>query len=164
MQGGFGWQDYCVTDGKGPLGAIKLPPGVPLETALSLFGITGLTAYFGMVDVAAVKAGDTVVVSGAAGSTGSLAAQIAKNLGANVIGIAGGAKKKAWLTNELKLDAGIDYILPEAIGRRKTPIIRRAMATRRSRRTPACSASAGLLRSARNDRIRLTSGSAPRPR
>ncbi|HEY2388600.1 MAG TPA: NADP-dependent oxidoreductase [Candidatus Binatia bacterium] len=109
VQGGFGWQDYCVTDGKGPLGAIKLPPGVPFETALSLFGITGLTAYFGVVDVAAVKAGDTVVVSGAAGSTGSLAAQIAKNLGAKVIGIAGGAKKKAWLTGELKLDAGIDY-------------------------------------------------------
>src|SRR5207245_11199107 len=94
VQGGFGWQDYCVTDGKGPLGAMKLPPGVPLETALSLFGITGLTAYFGMVDVAAAKAGDTVVVSGAAGSTGSLAAQVAKNLGAHVIGIAGGAKKK----------------------------------------------------------------------
>jgi NADPH-dependent curcumin reductase len=109
VQGGFGWQDYCVTDGKGPLGAIKLPPGVLFETALSLFGITGLTAYFGMVDVAAVKAGETVVVSGAAGSTGSLAAQIAKNLGAKVIGIAGGAKKKAWLTSELKLDAGIDY-------------------------------------------------------
>lgn len=109
VQGGFGWQDYCVTDGKGPLGALKLPPGVPFETALSLFGITGLTAYFGMVDVAAVKAGDTVVVSGAAGSTGSLASQIAKNLGAKVIGIAGGAKKKAWLTSDLKLDAAIDY-------------------------------------------------------
>src|SRR5262249_43909469 len=119
VQGGFGWQEYCVTDGKGPLGAMKLPPGVPLETALSLFGITGLTAYFGMVDVAEVKAGDTVVGSraagstgaapGAAGSTGSLAAQIAKNLGARVIGIAGGAKKKTWLTKELKLDAAIDY-------------------------------------------------------
>ncbi len=119
VQGGFGWQDYCVTDGKGPLGAIKLPPGVPLETALSLFGITGLTAYFGMVDVAAVKAGDTVVVSGAAGSTGSLAAQIAKNLGATVIGIAGGAKKKAWLTGELKLDAAIDYKSEDVAARLK---------------------------------------------
>jgi NADPH-dependent curcumin reductase CurA len=109
VQGGFGWQDYCLTDGKGPLGAMKLPPGIPLETALSLFGITGLTAYFGVVDVAAVKAGDTVLVSGAAGSTGSLAAQIAKNLGARVVGIAGGGKKKAWLVDELKLDAAIDY-------------------------------------------------------
>ena len=109
VQGGFGWQEYSVTDGKGPLGAIKLPAGVPLETALSLFGITGLTAYFGMVDVARVQAGDTVAVSGAAGSTGSLAAQIAKNLGAGVIGIAGGPKKKAWLTGELKLDGAIDY-------------------------------------------------------
>jgi NADPH-dependent curcumin reductase CurA len=109
VQGGFGWQDFCVTDGKGPLGALKMPPGVPLETALSLFGITGLTAYFGTVDVAGVKAGDTVLVSGAAGSTGSLAAQIARNLGARVIGVAGGPKKKAWLTGELKLDGAIDY-------------------------------------------------------
>jgi NADPH-dependent curcumin reductase CurA len=109
VQGGFGWQEYCVTDGTGPLGAIKLPPGVPLDTALSLFGITGLTAYFGTVDVAGVQAGETVLVSGAAGSTGSLAAQIAKNLGARVIGIAGGPKKQAWLTTELKLDAAIDY-------------------------------------------------------
>lgn len=109
VQGGFGWQDYCVSDGKGPLGAMKLPPGVPLETALSLFGITGLTAYFGMVDVAVVRPGDTVAVSGAAGSTGSLAAQIAKNLGARVIGIAGGARKQAWLLDALKLDAAIDY-------------------------------------------------------
>jgi hypothetical protein len=119
VQGGFGWQDYCVTDGKGPLGALKLPPGVPFETALSLFGITGLTAYFGMVDVAAVKAGDTVVVSGAAGSTGSLASQIAKNLGAKVIGIAGGAKKKAWLTSDLKLDAAIDYKSEDVAARLK---------------------------------------------
>lgn len=117
VQGGFGWQDYCVTDGKGPLGALKLPPGVPLETALSLFGITELTAYFGMVDVAAIRAGDTALVSGAAGSTGSLAAQIAKNLGARVIGIAGGAKKKAWLTGELKLDAAIDYKAEDVSGR-----------------------------------------------
>lgn len=119
VQGGFGWQDYCVTDGKGPLGALKLPPGVPFETALSLFGITGLTAYFGMVDVAGVKAGDTVVVSGAAGSTGSLASQIAKNLGAKVIGIAGGAKKKAWLTSDLKLDAAIDYKSEDVAARLK---------------------------------------------
>ena len=109
VQGGFGWQDYCVTDGKGPLGVTKLPPGVPLETALSLFGITGLTAYFGMLDVAGVKKGETVLVSGAAGATGSVAAQIAKIQGARVIGIAGGERKKKWLAETLKLDGAIDY-------------------------------------------------------
>ena len=121
VQGGFGWQDYCVTDGKGPLGfrAIKLPPGVPLETALSLFGITGLTAYFGMLDVAAVREGDVVAVSGAAGSTGSLAAQIAKNHGATVIGIAGGPRKKAWLTEELRLQGAIDYKTEDVAARLK---------------------------------------------
>jgi NADPH-dependent curcumin reductase CurA len=119
VQGGFGWQDYCVTDGAGPLGAMKVPPGLPLETALSLFGITGLTAYFGMVDVAEVKAGDTVLVSGAAGSTGSLAAQIARNLGARVIGVAGGPRKKAWLAGELGLDAAIDYKSEDVAARLK---------------------------------------------
>src|SRR5262249_61838287 len=105
VQGGFGWQEYCVTDGKGPLGAMKLPPGVPLETALSLFGITGLTAYFGMVDVAEVKAGDTVVVSGAAGSTGPLPAQSAEKPGARGVGIAGGGQKKKGLTKKLQVQA-----------------------------------------------------------
>ena len=77
-----------------------------LLTALSLFGITGLTAYFGLLDVANPKPGETVVVSGAAGSTGSFAAQIAKIKGCRVIGIAGGDEKCGWLTKELKLGRG----------------------------------------------------------
>jgi len=109
VSGAFGWQDYAVSDGGGLVPPMKVPGGVDLATALSLFGITGLTAYFGLLDVGAPKPGDTIVVSGAAGSTGSFAAQIGKIKGARVIGIAGGAKKRAWLTRELGLDAAIDY-------------------------------------------------------
>ncbi len=109
VTGSWGWQDYAATDGSGLLAAMKIPPGVDFPTALSLFGVTGLTAYFGLLDVGAPRAADTVVVSGAAGSTGSFAAQIAKIKGCRVIGIAGGEKKCAWLTKELGLDAAIDY-------------------------------------------------------
>jgi NADPH-dependent curcumin reductase CurA len=109
VSGAYGWQDYAVTDGGGLVPASKIPAGVDFPTALSLFGITGLTAYFGLLDVCAPKAGETVVVSGAAGSTGSFAAQIAKLKGCRVIGIAGGEKKCAWLTKDLALDAAIDY-------------------------------------------------------
>src|SRR5262245_42060505 len=109
VSGAFGWQDFAVSDGGGLVPPMKIPAGVDLATALSLFGITGLTAYFGLLDVGAPKAGDTIVVSGAAGSTGSFAAQIGKIKGARVIGIAGGAKKCAWLTRDLGLDAAIDY-------------------------------------------------------
>jgi NADPH-dependent curcumin reductase CurA len=87
----------------------KIPAGVPLETALSLFGITGLTAYFGLLEIGAPKAGDAVLVSGAAGATGSIAAQIAKIRGAKVVGIAGGERKCRWLVDTLRLDGAIDY-------------------------------------------------------
>jgi NADPH-dependent curcumin reductase CurA len=74
-----------------------------------VLGITGLTAYFGLLDLGKPKAGETVVVSGAAGATGSVAGQIAKIEGAHVIGIAGGPAKCAWLTKEAHFDAAIDY-------------------------------------------------------
>jgi NADPH-dependent curcumin reductase CurA len=109
VSGAFGWQDYAVSDGGGLMAPMKVPAGVDLPAALSLFGITGLTAYFGLLDVGAPKPGDTIVVSGAAGSTGSFAAQIAKIKGGRVVGIAGGAKKCTWLTRELGVDAAIDY-------------------------------------------------------
>jgi NADPH-dependent curcumin reductase CurA len=109
VSGMFGWQDYAVSDGRGFMPVTKLPPGVPITASMSALGVTGLTAYFGMLDVGAVKAGDAVLVSGAAGATGSIAAQIAKIRGARVVGIAGGAEKCAWLTGELGLDAAIDY-------------------------------------------------------
>jgi NADPH-dependent curcumin reductase len=107
--GAFGWQDYVATDGKGFMEMRKLPPGVPPNLALSLFGITGPTAYFGIIDVGHVKAGETVVVSGAAGSTGSVAGQIAKIKGCRVIGTAGGAAKCEWLVKEAGFDGAVDY-------------------------------------------------------
>jgi NADPH-dependent curcumin reductase CurA len=109
VAGAWGWQDYAVTDGSGLVAATRIPPGVDFPTALSLFGITGLTAYFGLLDLAAPKEGDVVVVSAAAGSTGSFVAQIARLKGCRVIGIAGGEEKCAFLTKELSLDGAIDH-------------------------------------------------------
>ncbi len=109
VQGGFGWQDYVAADGRIFGGLRKVPPGVPANVALSLFGITGLTAYFGMTDIGQIKAGETVVVSGAAGSTGSVAGQIAKIKGCRVIGTAGGKEKCDWLVKVAGFDGAIDY-------------------------------------------------------
>jgi hypothetical protein len=109
VRGEFGWQDYAVTDGKSFGGMQKVPPGVPPNLALGLFGLNGLTAYIGIVEVGKVNAGETVVVSGAAGATGSVAGQIAKLKGCRVIGTAGGKEKCDWLVNEAHFDAAIDY-------------------------------------------------------
>jgi NADPH-dependent curcumin reductase len=109
VQGWFGWQDYVATDGKGLGGLRKLPPGVLPNTALSLFGITGATAYFGITEIGQIKAGETVVVSGAAGSTGSVAGQIAKIKGCRVIGTAGSKEKCDWLLKVAGFDGAIDY-------------------------------------------------------
>ena len=117
VQGAFGWQDYATASEASFLGLRKVPDGVPPNLALSLFGITGLTAYFGVLDVAAPKAGETFVVSGAAGATGSVAGMIAKQRGCRVIGIAGGEAKCQWLTKEARFDAAIDY-KSEDIGER----------------------------------------------
>lgn len=111
VQGLLGWQDYALLrSGKRELlSATKLPPGISPELALSVFGITGLTAYFGLLHIGRVKEGETVVVSGAAGATGMMVGQIAKVKGCRAIGIAGGPEKCAWLTGELGFDASIDY-------------------------------------------------------
>jgi hypothetical protein len=109
VAGAFGWQDYGVSDAGGIFPSIKIPPGVDLPTALSLLGVNGLTAYFGLLDVGRPKPGETVVVSGAAGSVGSFVAQIALLKDCRVVGIAGGARKCAWLRNELGVDDAIDY-------------------------------------------------------
>ena len=109
VNGMFGWEDYTISDGKGLMGIQKLPAGTDPLLALSLLGTTGLTAYFGTLSVGSVKAGETFVVSGAAGATGSVAGMIAKVKGCRVIGIAGGPDKCAWLTKEAGFDAAIDY-------------------------------------------------------
>jgi NADPH-dependent curcumin reductase len=117
VQGGFGWQDYIAADDHVFGGLRKLPAGVPPNLALSLYGITGPTAYFGMIDIGEIKAGETVVVSGAAGSTGSVAGQIAKIKGCRVIGTAGGKEKCDWLVNVAHFDAAIDYKSEDIGGR-----------------------------------------------
>jgi hypothetical protein len=104
-----GWQEYSIAD-EDQRSARTLPPGIDPEAALSVFGTTGMTAYFGLLDVGRVTEGDTVVVSGAAGATGSTVGQIARLKGAaRVVGIAGGPEKCRWLTEELGFDAAIDY-------------------------------------------------------
>lgn len=113
VTGMMGWQEYFVTDGSpGAMGrsVSKIPDGVEPQLMLSALGGTGLTAYFGMLDIGKPQEGDVVVVSGAAGATGSVAGQIARIKGASkVVGIAGGPEKCAWLTEELGYDAAIDY-------------------------------------------------------
>ncbi|MGO9761753.1 MAG: NADP-dependent oxidoreductase [Solirubrobacteraceae bacterium] len=108
VYGAFGAQEYALSDGNG---VMKIDPTLaPLPTYLGTLGMTGMTAYFGLFDVAHMKEGDTVVVSGAAGAVGSAAGQMAKIKGAGrVVGIAGGEEKCRWLLDELGFDAAIDY-------------------------------------------------------
>jgi NADPH-dependent curcumin reductase CurA len=108
VRGDFGWQDYAATDGKSFGGIQKLPSGTPPNFALSLLGLNGLTAYFGITEIGQIKAGETLVVSGAAGATGSIAGQIGKISG-HVICTAGSKEKCDWLVKEAHFDAAINY-------------------------------------------------------
>jgi NADPH-dependent curcumin reductase CurA len=108
VSGLVGWQEYAIADGGGNR-MQGIPDGVSPVDAVSIFGITGLTAYFGLLDVGRPKAGETVVVSGAAGATGSVVGQIAKIHGCRVVGIAGTPEKCRWLTEELGFDACVNY-------------------------------------------------------
>jgi hypothetical protein len=101
-----GWQEYAALPAKR---LTKLPATRPLTHLLSVYGVTGLTAYLGLLRVGDPKPGETVVVSAAAGAVGSIAGQVARLKGARVIGVAGGAEKCAWLTDELGFDAALDY-------------------------------------------------------
>jgi NADPH-dependent curcumin reductase CurA len=101
-----GWQDYAALPAKQ---LIKVPHVEPMTHLLSVYGVAGLTAYFGLLRVGEPKSGETVVVSAAAGSVGSLVGQIAKIKGCRVVGIAGGADKCAWLKSELGFDEAVDY-------------------------------------------------------
>jgi NADPH-dependent curcumin reductase CurA len=104
--GDTGWQEYAAVPAKA---LSKLPNIEPMTNLISVYGIAGLTAYFGLLEVGKPKAGETVVVSAAAGSVGSIVGQIAKIKDCRVIGIAGGAEKCAWLTKEVGFDAAVDY-------------------------------------------------------
>ena len=107
VAGTIGWQDYGISDGAG-LRVIQ-PGPLPLTAFLGLFGMVGLTAYFGLLDVGQPQAGETLVVSGAAGAVGSIVGQIGKIVGCRVVGIAGSDAKCAWLTDELGFDAAVNY-------------------------------------------------------
>jgi NADPH-dependent curcumin reductase CurA len=100
-----GWQEYVVMDATSQV----IPDGIEPTAALSVFGVTGLTAYFGLLDIGKPVAGETVLVSGAAGATGSVVGQIARIKGCRVVGIAGSDEKCAWLIDELGFDAAINY-------------------------------------------------------
>lgn len=103
-----GWADYAVIPAMAA-SRVHRAPGLPLTANMSVLGMTGLTAYFGVTDVLKAQAGETLVISAAAGAVGSIAGQVAKQRGCRVIGIAGGPAKCAWLTDELGFDAAIDY-------------------------------------------------------
>jgi hypothetical protein len=105
--GWFGWQQYAIADGRG---VMKVDPDVaPISTYLGVLGMPGMTAYFGLLDICAPRAGETVVVSAAAGAVGSAVGQIAKIHGCRVVGIAGGDDKIRWITEELGFDAAFNY-------------------------------------------------------
>ena len=107
VTGIFGVQEYATVPGDG---VQKIDPSLaPLPVYLGALGLTGLTAYFGLLDVGQAKEGDTVVVSGAAGAVGSVTGQIARIKGCRAIGIAGGEEKCRWIVDELGFDAAVDY-------------------------------------------------------
>jgi NADPH-dependent curcumin reductase CurA len=107
VTGYWGWQEFAISDGRG---LRVLDPSLgPPSTALGVLGMPGMTAYFGFLEICQPKAGDTVVVSGAAGAVGSLVGQIAKIKGCRAAGVAGSDAKVAWLTGELGFDAAFNY-------------------------------------------------------
>jgi hypothetical protein len=110
--GGFGIQEYCLVDAKDlqrvGLHKIDLRLGTPSQW-LNALGMPGMTAYFGLLEVGKAQAGETVVVSGAAGAVGQTVGQVAKIKGCRVVGIAGGKAKCDFVVNDLKFDACIDY-------------------------------------------------------
>jgi NADPH-dependent curcumin reductase CurA len=108
VQGLFGWQEYAVSDG---IGVSVLPKGLPVPPTafFGLLGHIGLTAYFGLLDICHPKAGETLVVSTAAGAVGSLVGQIGKLQGCRVVGLTGSDEKVAWIRDTLGFDAAINY-------------------------------------------------------
>jgi NADPH-dependent curcumin reductase CurA len=107
VSGIFGVQEYAISDGRGVIHVS--PETAPLPQYLSVLGMPGMTAYFGLLDVGHPVAGETVVVSAAAGAVGQLVGQIAKIKGCRVVGIAGGTEKCRFIVDELGFDAAVDY-------------------------------------------------------
>jgi NADPH-dependent curcumin reductase len=102
-----GWQDYALSSGAG---ARKIDPAAaPIQSALGILGMPGMTAYCGLLEIGQPKAGETVAVSAASGAVGSVVGQIAKLKGARAVGIAGGAKKVEHVKRNLGFDECVDY-------------------------------------------------------
>ena len=115
--GGYGWQSYGTVAGS-QLRVLD-PDLVPITTALGVVGMPGVTAYFGLLEIGKPVAGDTVVVSAAAGAVGAVVGQLAKMKGCRAVGIAGTAEKCAYVVDELQFDACVNYKtddLPAALG------------------------------------------------
>ncbi|RXS44532.1 NADP-dependent oxidoreductase [Idiomarina sp. 29L] len=106
VMGMMGWQEYALSDGQG---INKVQADVPDEMVLSVFALPGLTATQGLFNVGKPKSGETLVVTGAAGSVGSIVGQLAKADGLRVIGVVGSDEKAEWITNELGFDGAINY-------------------------------------------------------
>jgi NADPH-dependent curcumin reductase CurA len=106
VEGDWGWQDYAVLPARR---LTRRTTKAPFELLIGPLSITGLTAYFGLLNIGQPKPGDTVLVSAAAGAVGTMAGQIAKLAGCRVVGTAGGQDKCDWLVRELGFDAAVDY-------------------------------------------------------
>ncbi len=107
VEGRTGWQSHAISNGKG---LRKIDPAVaPISTALGVLGMPGMTAYTGLLTIGQPKAGETVAVAAASGAVGQVVGQIAKLKGCRVVGIAGGARKCAYIKDELNFDEAVDH-------------------------------------------------------
>ena len=119
VRGIFGVQEHALSDGDG-VDKVTPPDGVSLPAYLGVLGMTGLTAYFGLLDVGRLAEGETVLVSGAAGAVGTVVGQIAKIKGARVVGAAGGPDKCRMLVEDLGFDGAVDYKEDDLLGQLRT--------------------------------------------
>jgi NADPH-dependent curcumin reductase CurA len=106
LTGMFGWTEYLISNGKG---LQPIPDDIDVEAALCVLGLPGLTAYHGFSELASPASGETIVISGAAGSVGSMVGQLAKLEGLRVVGVAGSDEKCSWLQKELGFDVALNY-------------------------------------------------------
>ena len=109
VQGMWGWASHTLADGGRGLTKLPRTPGVPLDAYMSVLGATGMTAYFGLLDIGKPQAGETLVVSAAAGAVGQIVGQIGKIKGCRVVGTAGSDAKCRHLVDDLGFDAAINY-------------------------------------------------------
>ncbi|MGH9020610.1 MAG: NADP-dependent oxidoreductase [Acidimicrobiales bacterium] len=113
VSGITGWQEWVIAEGEHLFSVLPTGTGLDVPTVMNVLGMTALTAYFGLLDVGAFAEGDVVVVSGAAGATGSVAGQLARARGAaKVVGVAGGPDKCRYVVDRLGFDECLDYREP----------------------------------------------------